>query len=93
MLNPDYALRQEKGLMKKLSARQRKRVSERLTCPRPTPTGNMIPINIVTSFQLGIWIATNRYIHCDWLRFDKVLKVDIRLGTDAFAGHIQQVFR
>jgi hypothetical protein len=30
--------------------------------------------DIVMSFWLGIWTGASRYIHCDWVRYDKVLQ-------------------
>jgi hypothetical protein len=30
--------------------------------------------DIVISFWLGIWTGASRYIHCDWVRYDKVLQ-------------------
>jgi hypothetical protein len=32
------------------------------------------PKNIIQSFWLSIWTEASRYIHCDWLRYDHVLK-------------------
>ena len=32
------------------------------------------PIHIIESFWLSIWTGASRYIHCDWLRYDKTLQ-------------------
>lgn len=42
----------------------------------PTPGSNRgySPEHIVESFWLSIWTGASRYIHCDWLRYDKVLQ-------------------
>jgi hypothetical protein len=32
------------------------------------------PTHLIESFWLGIWTGASRYIHCDWLRHDKVLQ-------------------
>lgn len=37
------------------------------------------PSAIVQSFWLGIWTGASRYIHCDWLRYDKVLQDIFRM--------------
>jgi hypothetical protein len=30
--------------------------------------------HLIESFWLGIWTGASRYIHCDWLRYDKALQ-------------------
>lgn len=32
------------------------------------------PEKVMESFWLSIWTGASRYIHCDWLRYDKVLQ-------------------
>lgn len=32
------------------------------------------PVQIIQSFWLSIWTGASRYIHADWLRYDKVLQ-------------------
>ena len=32
------------------------------------------PVQIIQSFWLSIWTGASRYIHTDWLRYDKVLQ-------------------
>ncbi|WP_209332997.1 IS1380 family transposase [Lunatimonas salinarum] len=46
------------------------------TLDLPTPGSNRgyDPSDIVLSFWLSIWTGASRYIHCDWLRYDKVLQ-------------------
>ena len=41
--------------------------------PHPGSNRGYSPIQIIESFWLGIWTGASRYIHCDWLRYDKVL--------------------
>jgi hypothetical protein len=45
------------------------------TISLPTPESNRgyDPRHILESFWLGIWTGASRYIHCDWLRYDKAL--------------------
>jgi len=42
--------------------------------PAPGSNRGYNPTDIVTSFWLGIWTGASRYIHCDWVRYDKVLQ-------------------
>ena len=42
--------------------------------PEPGSNRGDAPEDIVTSFWLGIWTGASRYIHCDWVRYDKVLQ-------------------
>lgn len=42
--------------------------------PAPGSNRGYDPVDIVTSFWLGIWTGASRYIHCDWVRYDKVLQ-------------------
>ena len=42
--------------------------------PQPGSNRGYDPVQIVESFWLGLWTGANRYIHCDWLRYDKVLQ-------------------
>jgi len=41
--------------------------------PQPGSNRGYDPVQVVESFWLGLWTGANRYIHCDWLRYDKVL--------------------
>ncbi|MCZ2299295.1 MAG: hypothetical protein LC134_07455 [Chitinophagales bacterium] len=45
-----------------------------LSLPEPGSNRGFDPSSIVQSFWLGIWTGISRYIHCDWLRYDKVLQ-------------------
>jgi hypothetical protein len=42
--------------------------------PSPGSNRGYNPTDIVSSFWLGIWTGASRYIHCDWVRYDKVLQ-------------------
>ena len=42
--------------------------------PKPGSNRGYSPEQIVESFWLGIWTGASRYIHCDWLRYDKTLQ-------------------
>ena len=46
---------------------------DKLDLPQPGSNRGYSPIHIIESFWLGIWTGASRYIHCDWLRYDKVL--------------------
>lgn len=46
---------------------------ESLDLPRPGSNRGYDPKQIIESFWLGIWTGASRYIHCDWLRYDKTL--------------------
>lgn len=45
-----------------------------LDLPLPGSNRGYDPADIVESFWLGIWTGASRYIHCDWLRYDKTLQ-------------------
>lgn len=45
-----------------------------LNLPVPGSNRGYDSIEIIESFWLGIWTGASRYIHCDWLRYDKVLQ-------------------
>lgn len=45
-----------------------------LALPQPGSNRGYTPSTIIKSFWLGIWTGASRYIHCDWLRYDKVLQ-------------------
>lgn len=45
-----------------------------LNLPAPGSNRGYDPVDIVTSFWLGIWTGASRYIHCDWVRYDRVLQ-------------------
>jgi hypothetical protein len=45
-----------------------------LDLPHPGSNRGYCPTQIIESFWLGIWTGASRYIHCDWLRYDKVLQ-------------------
>ena len=42
--------------------------------PKPGSNRGYDPSEIILSFWLGIWTGASRYIHCDWVRYDKVLQ-------------------
>lgn len=44
-----------------------------LDLPQPGSNRGYDPKQIIESFWLGIWTGASRYIHCDWLRYDKTL--------------------
>jgi len=44
-----------------------------LDLPEPGSNRGYSPEHIIESFWLGIWTGASRYIHCDWLRYDKTL--------------------
>jgi hypothetical protein len=45
-----------------------------LNLPMPGSNRGYDPVDVVMSFWLGIWTGASRYIHCDWVRYDKVLQ-------------------
>ncbi len=45
-----------------------------LNLPFPGSHRGFNPTHIIESFWLGIWTGVSRYIHCEWLRYDKVLQ-------------------
>lgn len=45
----------------------------RQNLPQPGSNRGYNPTQIVESFWLSIWTGASRYIHCDWLRYDKTL--------------------
>jgi len=45
-----------------------------LDLPKPGSNRGYSPDHIIESFWLSIWTGASRYIHCDWLRYDKVLQ-------------------
>ena len=45
-----------------------------LNLPQPGSNRGFSPEVIIESFWLSIWTGASRYIHCDWLRYDKVLQ-------------------
>jgi len=45
-----------------------------LDFPQPGSNRGYNPSDLILSFWLGIWTGASRYIHCDWLRYDKVLQ-------------------
>jgi hypothetical protein len=53
------------GIMEQLS---------QLSLPSPGSNRGYKPEDLILSFWLGIWTGASRYIHCDWLRHDKVLQ-------------------
>lgn len=53
------------GIMEQLS---------QLSLPTPGSNRGYKPEDLILSFWLGIWTGASRYIHCDWLRHDKVLQ-------------------
>ena len=63
------------GLMKRFIDRTGIRDFMRgLDLPHPQSNRGYGPMHIIGSFWLGIWTGANRYIHCDWLRYDKALQ-------------------
>jgi len=42
--------------------------------PQPGSNRGYDASEIILSFWLGIWTGASRYIHCDWVRYDKVLQ-------------------
>lgn len=46
---------------------------QELDLPQPGSNRGYSPEHIIESFWLGIWTGASRYIHCDWLRYDKTL--------------------
>jgi len=44
-----------------------------LDLPYPQSNRGYDPIHIIESFWLSIWTGASRYIHCDWLRYDRTL--------------------
>lgn len=45
-----------------------------MNLPQPGSNRGYDPIQIIESFWLSIWTGASRYIHCDWLRGDSVLR-------------------
>ena len=45
-----------------------------LDLPQPGSNRGYAAMHILESFWLGVWTGANRYIHCDWLRYDKTLQ-------------------
>lgn len=45
-----------------------------LNLPQPGSNRGYQPEQIIESFWLSIWTGASRYIHCDWLRYDRVLQ-------------------
>lgn len=45
-----------------------------LDLPFPGSNRGYSPTHIIESFWLSIWTGASRYIHCDWLRYDKTLQ-------------------
>lgn len=45
-----------------------------LDLPLPGSNRGYDPTEIIESFWLGIWTGASRYIHCDWLRYDRTLQ-------------------
>lgn len=45
-----------------------------LNFPEPGSNRGYDPTDIIMSFWLGIWTGASRYIHCDWVRYDRVLQ-------------------
>ena len=45
-----------------------------LDLPQPESNRGYKPEDVITSFWLNIWAGSNRYVHCNWLRDDAVLK-------------------
>lgn len=46
----------------------------KLALPVSGSNRGYVSADIVMSFWLGIWTGASRYIHCDWVRYDKVLQ-------------------
>ena len=47
---------------------------QELDLPYPNSNRGYSPVHIIESFWLSIWTGANRYIHCDWLRYDTTLQ-------------------
>ena len=47
---------------------------EQLNLPYPGSNRGYNPCKIIEAFWVSIWIGASRFIHSDWLRYDKVLK-------------------
>ena len=45
-----------------------------LSLPQPGSNRGYDPKQVIECFWLSIWTGASRYIHCDWLRYDKVLR-------------------
>ena len=45
-----------------------------LCLPYPGSNRGYSPLLIIEAFWVSIWIGASRFIHADWLRYDKVLK-------------------
>lgn len=46
---------------------------DELNLPQPGSNRGYDPKHVIESFWLSIWTGASRYIHCDWLRYDKTL--------------------
>lgn len=46
----------------------------KLDFPQPGSNRGYAVEDLILSFWLGIWTGASRYIHCDWLRYDRVLQ-------------------
>lgn len=46
----------------------------KLDLPQPGSNRGYLPGQIIESFWLSIWTGASRYIHCDWLRYDRALQ-------------------
>lgn len=44
-----------------------------LDLPNPGSNRGYDPKHVIESFWLSVWTGANRYIHCDWLRYDTTL--------------------
>ena len=45
-----------------------------LDLPQPESNRGYCPEDILESFWLNIWTGASRYVHCNWLREDEVIK-------------------
>ena len=45
-----------------------------LNLPHPGSNRGYTPFTIIESFWVSVWIGASRFIHSEWLRYDKVLK-------------------
>ena len=45
-----------------------------LSLPQSGSNAGYDPSVVIESFWLSIWTGASRYIHCDWLRYDKTLQ-------------------
>lgn len=46
----------------------------KIDLPHPGSNRGYDPVQIVESFWLSIWTGASRYVHCDWLRYDRTLQ-------------------